>query len=726
MSLDPGIPQGHASDPAVSAWVTANAGSGKTKVLIDRVARLLLGHKGQAPDPSRILCLTFTKAAAANMQNKLFAQLGDWALMEDEPLGAALAKLGAGSGVDLGAARRLFAQALETPGGLKIQTIHAFCESLLRRFPLEAGLSPHFSQIDDGEAALLHSEALDRVLARATEAGEAALGEAANRVILEGQEFGIRALIPEIIGKRAVFEADTPDLIAGMQAALGVEPGDSEGAALAAFFSETPVSDIKALAAAFRQGGKTEQGLAIKMEPLLQSDLMRDWKDALALSILTASGEPRKIGRGYPTKGALEATPDLGETIARFQERLTDLQSRLTALAAADRSASMIVFAKAVLEEVDALKGANDGLDFDDLIRRAGALLNDREASAWVRYKLDGGVDHILVDEAQDTSPAQWDVISAIAEEFFAGDSAREVHRTLFVVGDEKQSIFSFQGAQPEELDRVRERFRALVARTGEPLQEPKLLHSFRSAPAILTMVDRVFAQEHAVQGLNALNEPPEHLAFRATAPGRVEFWPPIGRLEEEEPPDWWEPVDIPAREAPELRLARGVVDRIAEWLAPDSAARVRGRRIRAGDILVLVRTRGAFAEALIRLLKTRGLPVAGKDRMTLNTQLAVRDLMALARFVLLPDDDLTLATVLRSPLVGLSEDELFALSHGRKGRLWKALYERRDDPAYTRAHAMLDDMQDRADFLRPYDFLERILTHYGGWRNIAACSMSE
>ncbi len=718
-ALDPGIPQGEASDPQASAWVTANAGSGKTKVLIDRVARLLLGYEGAAPDPSRILCLTFTKAAAANMQNKLFAQLGSWALMEDDALQGELHKLGAGKTADLKGARRLFAQALETPGGLKIQTIHAFCESLLRRFPLEAGLSPHFAQIDDTEVEALHSEALDHVLTRANEGDDPVLAEAVDRVVHEGQEFGIRKLVPEVVKKRTVFEGPAADLIAAMQAALGVEVGDTEDKALAEFFTGTPIADVKALAGAFRNGGAREQKAATDMAPLLQSDLMRDWMQALALAVFTQKGEPKKIGKGFPTKALVEAHPDLADRIARFQERLTLLQARLTALGAADRSQHMIVFAKAILEEVDTLKSATDGLDFDDLIRRAGALLGDSEASAWVRYKLDGGVDHILVDEAQDTSPEQWKVISAIAEEFFVGSGAREVNRTLFVVGDEKQSIFSFQGAVPEELERVRERFRELVGGTDKPLREPELLHSFRSAPAILTLVDKVFANPLAAKGLNAENASPEHLPFRSNAPGRVEFWPPIGKLEAEEPPDWWEPVDMPSQEAPELRLARGIVERIAEWLDPESKTRLRGRRIRAGDILVLVRTRGTFAEALIRLLKGRGLPVAGKDRMRLNEQLVVRDLLALARFALLTDDDLTLATVLRSPLVGLSEDALFTLAHERKGRLWAALHARREEAAYADAWALLDDMQGRADFLRPYDFLERVLTHHGGRRRL-------
>ncbi len=713
---DPNEAQAFASDPAASAWVTANAGSGKTKVLIDRVARLLLGY---ASDPSRILCLTFTKAAAANMQNKLFQQLGAWALMSDDKLRAKLEDLGAGPDErkNLNAARKLFAQALETPGGLKIQTIHSFCESLLRRFPLEAGLSPHFSQIDDTEAAQMYAEALDRVLARGAEGDDPALTAAVDRVVIEAQEFGIRALVPEIIGKRQAFEGKTGDLIAAMQTALGVEPGDSEAAALTRFFTETPVGDIKALAAAFRGGGATEQKAATAMEPLLQSDLMRDWLQALELAVLKKDGDPRKIGRGFPTKAVAEAFPDIAEQIERFQGRLAALNDELTALAASDRSAHMIVFAKAVLEETDAIKRVTDGLDFDDLIRRAGALLNDSAASAWVRYKLDGGVDHILVDEAQDTSPEQWKVISAIAEEFFAGIGGREeTHRTLFVVGDEKQSIFSFQGAQPEELDKVRDRFRELVAGEGrEKLREPLLLHSFRSAPAVLEMVSRVFAEPSAAKGLNVEDTLPEHLAFRANAPGRVEFWPPIGRLEEEDEPNWWEPVDMVAQDAPEIRLARGIVDRIEEWLTKGTILPAKGRPIRAGDILILVRRRNAFADAVIRLMKARGLPVAGKDRMMLNEQLAVRDLMALMRFALLPDDDLTLATVLRSPLVGMSEDELYTLAQGRGGRLWIALYNRREEPAFGAAFAMLNDMLDRADYLRPYEFLERILTLHGG-----------
>ena len=677
------------------------------------------GHGGQAPDPSRILCLTFTKAAAANMQNKLFAQLGSWALMDDDTLRTQLSKLGSeiSEARDLNAARKLFAQALETPGGLKIQTIHAFCESLLRRFPLEAGLSPHFTQIDDTEAAQMYAEALDNVLARAADGNnDTALTAAVERVVIDAQESGIKALVPEVVGKRKAFEGDTDALIAAMQAGLGVEVGDTEDAALARFFRETPVEDIKALAAAFRNGGKNEQNLAAGMGPLLQSDMMRDWYQALTIAVLTGEGEPRAIGARYPTKAARNAYPNIADELEAFQTRLIALRDELTALSAADRSASMIVFAKAVLEEMDALKRTTDGLDFDDLIRRAGDLLTNREASAWVRYKLDGGVDHILVDEAQDTSPEQWRVISAIAEEFFAGIGGREeTHRTLFVVGDEKQSIFSFQGAQPEELNKVRDQFRVLVRGDNRaPLREPKLLHSFRSAPAILETVTRVFEEPLAAKGLNVENELPEHLAHR-NAPGRVEFWPPIAKMEKEQEPDWWEPVDQRAQDAPEIRLAKGIVDRIDGWLKAETILPARGRPIRAGDILILVRRRNAFADAVIRLMKARGLPVAGKDRMTLREQMAVRDLMALMRFVLLPDDDLTLATVLRSPLVGLSEDDLYTLAQGRKGRLWTALYKRRDEPAFSAAFAMLDDMLDRADYLRPYEFLERILTLHGG-----------
>lgn len=717
---NPLVPQTQASDPHISAWVTANAGSGKTKVLIDRVARLLLGTGGKAPDPSRILCLTYTRAAAANMQNKLFEQLGGWALMEENALRGALEALQEpgtklDSGIDLNNARRLFAQALETPGGLKIQTIHAFCESLLRRFPLEAGVSPHFNLMDEQEAQAILAEALDRVFVKARERTEPELTTATDYVIRRAQESGIHALVAEIVAKRDAFRGDAADTIDAVYAVLEVEAGQTQTSAVESFFSKTDADDIRAMALNFAKGGSHETKSAAILLPAMQSASKAQWLDALNFALLT-KGNPRSTSR-FPTKAVKAIDPDIVDTVERFQARLVELNARLRTIKSAEDSRNLVPFAKAIIDEVDTLKHLRDALDFGDLIRLAGDLLQNSEASAWVRYKLDGGVDHILVDEAQDTSPEQWRVVSAIAEEFFAGDGANPENRTLFVVGDEKQSIFSFQGAAPDALDKVRTRFRALLADPQDPLREPQLRHSFRSAPAVLAVVDEVFKNPAALDGLNATGDAPTHIAFRDHAPGRVEFWPPISVIEEDDPPDWWEPVNKLPADAPQLRLARGIVDQIETWLDLDTPQELpaKGRPIRAGDILILVRRRNDFAEAVISMLKARGLPVAGKDRMQLNTQLAVKDLLALARFALLPEDDLTLATVLRSPIIGISETALYDLTQGRSGRLWGTLIARREErDDFSKAHALLSQMLKAADFLRPYEFFERVLTQHG------------
>lgn len=718
---DPSFPQSQASDPNVSAWVTANAGSGKTKVLIDRVARLLLGGgKGATPDPSRILCLTYTRAAAATMQNKLFERLGGWALMEDDRLREEIAKLAPSQSADwaertdLSAARKLFAQALETPGGLRIQTIHAFCESLLRRFPFEAGVPPDFRLLNEIESAELLRATLDNVLEAATVSEDPAFAAAIRDVVALARESGIDGLIAEILDKRGAFYNDAAAFEAAISDEIGVAPEDTEDAAMADFHRAVPISVVERLVRACANGGVNEKKFVKTAQPALAESDTETWRAALHLLIHKKDGEPRK---NILTAAVKNADPGIEDVVAHIQLSLGNLGNRLRGIQTLNRSRALHIFADAVIARHDQLKVQTNALDFNDLILRAGDLLNTSEASDWVRFKLDGGVDHILVDEAQDTAPDQWRVISAIAEEFFAGDSARAIHRTLFVVGDEKQSIFSFQGAAPEQLAAIRERFEKLVIASDQEFSVPQLRHSFRSAPAILGAVDQVFEAPEVFEGVTTNGEPPAHLAYRATAPGRVEFWPPVAPEKPEDPPPWWKPVDHTPPNAPHLRLAIALIDQIERWLDPDNPVELaaKGRNIRAGDILILVRRRNAFVDALIGGLKERGLPVSGRDRMVLTDEMAVRDLLALARFVLLPEDDLTLATVLRSPIIGLSDEALFDLSYGRKGTLWRALIAAREtNDGLAAAHAMLSDLLGDADFLRPFEFFERALTHHG------------
>ena len=724
---DPNAAQAVASDPAHSAWVTANAGSGKTKVLIDRVARLLLGRRedmGTEPDPSRILCLTYTRAAAANMKNKLFTRLGGWALMDDEKLAEQLVELGhpEPQAADLKRARRLFAQALETPGGLRIQTIHSFCEALLRRFPLEAGVSPHFTLADEVQSRLLQGESLESMLERMLDEPQGAKRNAVLRVMEEAGEGGLVPLAQAVIARRALFAGALDALHARIDAALGLAAGtDPVADARAALEAAVPRKRIRALAELFAEaGGKHETKAAGPILDALAAEDAEALEEALAFAVLTAKGEPRATSR-FPVKAVKEADPEAEATILDLQEALARLADARARVEVAARSRALATFAKRLLERLEAEKRARVTLDFDDLIRLAGDLLQVQAARDWVRYKLDGGVDHILVDEAQDTSPDQWRVIGSIAEEFYAGEGARDVHRTLFVVGDEKQSIYSFQGADPGQMAQTRARFEALTEGAGQRMVAPALLHSFRSAPSVLGFVDHVFADEAARDGLDASGEAPRHLAWREGRPGRVDLWPVVAPPEKPEEGEWWEPLDQPAADAPEVRLAQAIAGEVARWVAPGGERLpARGRTMRPGDVMILMRRRGALADAIIRALKQRGVPVAGEDRMVLDEQLAVRDLLALCRFALLPGDDLTLATVLRSPVVGLNEPTLFALAYDRGGRrLWDVLVERREEAAFAPAHALLADMLARADFLRPYEFLERALAHHGARRRL-------
>ncbi|WP_118133126.1 double-strand break repair helicase AddA [Oceanicella sp. SM1341] len=706
-----------ASEPLASTWVAANAGSGKTRVLTDRVARLLLA----GTPPAKILCLTYTRAAAAEMQSRLFRRLGAWAMMEDDALHAALQELQVApleaSPQRLATARRLFAQALETPGGLKIQTIHAFCDTLLRRFPLEAGVSPGFRVLDDRSATRLLEEVRD-TLALAAERGEDPAFDEMAALLTED---GLSGMVSAVLHHRAAFagEVSRPALARALgltaerpaperltAAVDGLRPQDLEDIATTLMIGAGKKE--QALAAALRAAGKAlgtnQPGAAEAALAGLEAAFLKKDGGALAASSLT-------------TKKTREADPEMPDTLLALQACVEAVREERLALATLERSLKLHRFATAFLGAYEARKAALGMLDFDDLVQRSRALLTRSSMAAWALYRLDGGIDHILVDEAQDTSPAQWDVITALTEEFLSGLGARETARTLFVVGDQKQSIYSFQGAEPRAFGAKRDWFGARLAELGSALAEGALLHSFRSAPAILELVDHVFAGE-AAQGLARAGERISHIAFHAAKPGRVELWPFLPAPDKAEQPEWWEPLDQPARNDPKLQLAATLAREIDTWLATGRPVPGAGRAMRAGDILILVQRRDLLARALIRELKALGVPVAGEDRMVIGAELAVRDLLAVLRFVVTPEDELSLAAALRSPLFGLSEEGLFALSRARDGgTLWQALRK----GGHEAAVALLTDLRDNADYLRPFELLERLLTRHGGRARLLA-----
>ncbi len=703
--------QVQAADPASSTWLSANAGSGKTRVLTDRVARLLLS----GVLPQHILCLTYTKAAASEMQNRLFQRLGEWAMLADPALKAKLRDLGIDTAVDntlLRDARRLFARAIETPGGLKIQTIHSFCASLLRRFPLEAGVSPQFIEMDERAAKRLQEDVLEDLANRQDPKEIDGIAR-----FFTGEDLG--QLIAEISKHRALFTQNQSEALVWQEFDL------PKGYDAQSLLSEVFLGDESALIASLVNGllgGSTND---VKAGTLLKDAKLGtlDGLEVLEAVFLTKGGKSpfsAKIG-SVPTKKTAANLADIMPAVEKLMLRVEVARARRVALGAAQKTWALHQFAHAFLPLYEQRKQQQGWLDFDDLILRTRDLLIKPGVAEWVLYRLDGGIDHILVDEAQDTSPAQWQVIDLIAQEFTAGEGARsDIARTIFVVGDQKQSIYSFQGADPDKFDAMRAHFHGRLEAVGVPFQNLLLEYSFRSSEAILRLVDTTF---EAKPGLG--NEI-KHRAFKEDLPGRVDLWPVIEKAENPDPPHWSDPVDTLAPQHHTIELANQVAREIRTMLDQNVALTQHEngepihRAVQPGDFLILVQRRSELFHEIIRACKAEGLPIAGADRLKIGGELAVKDLTALLAFLATPEDDLSLACALKSPLFGWDEQALFQLAAGREEKyLWSAL--RTQEDAHPETLRVLTELRDDADFLRPYDLLERVLTRYSGRQNLIA-----
>jgi ATP-dependent helicase/nuclease subunit A len=712
-------PQQRAANPRTSAFVAANAGSGKTKTLVERVARLLL-HDAR---PEAILCVTYTKAAAAEMQRRLYHQLGGWAVMADDALARKLAELGEAPGehsrTDLAKARRLFARALETPGGLKIQTLHAFCEKLLRRFPLEAGVSPSFKVLEDTAAAEVSAAARDALALHAAAHPDGAIAAAY-------AHFAVELAIGDFEGLLKTFESE--------RAAIGayLDAHDGLGGAGADVWRVCDFDGVPA------------DPEALEAEAVAACDWNR-WRDSA--TNLLASGKPtdRALGermavhaeaeggafadlwrifstdKGEPSKrlGTAGSPPSVLEHLRQEQDRLHGVCKRAKAAHVARDTVHALTLADAYARIYEIEKTARGALDFPDLIARTRRLLTERADAAWVLYKLDGGIDHVLLDEAQDTSPEQWSILEALTGEFFAGAGGRTggLIRTLFAVGDEKQSIYSFQGADPDQL---LIQTRAYIDRTAEggfDFEVVPLLESWRSTPEVLRFVDETFADP----AMHVAVRPPvgldviEHVAVRRAGHGSVDLWP-VFQDEPHEPPDAWDaPLDLTPPETARKRLARRIAEEVRAITTSQAVIdKETGapRPATAGDVIVLVRRRDALFEEIIRALKKAGLPVAGADRLKLSDHVVFQDLLSLCRFCLFPSDDLTVAELLRSPFCDVDEQGLFDLAYARDGSLWRTLGRRADErPAWREAARFLGWAKEEARRRAPFDFLGRVLS---------------
>ena len=709
--------QARASDPSASAWVSANAGTGKTEVLVRRGLRLLLAGSR----PEKILCLTYTKSAAAEMSNRLLKELANWATTSEEKLRARLLHLigRAPDDAEMRSARRLFAQALEAKGGLKIYTIHGFCERLLQRFPLEAGVSPHFAVLDERSAVVLRRAAFDAVIARAAEERDGMLGKALAKIIGVAAEEQFRQVVDTVIAKREALQRmmalhdGLADWAAAECAALkqlfDIEQDCEEALVetVANVVGDGIIDDSVSALQSF--GGTKDDDRVASALSAVKGTTGEARIAALRNLFCTAEGKPRKrmCSAGFKTDA-----PGVCAALDAAHVTFAETDRRLSLLRAAEASSALLFIADAVQGEYQRRKQAEVALDYEDLIVKAANLLSRAGAAAWVLYKIDGGMDHILVDEAQDTNPAQWGIIERLAEEFFAGEGASAQTRTLFAVGDEKQSIYSFQGADPARFAEVGRAFRQRAAALDLTWHEVPLNVSFRSTVPVLKAVDEVFAKPEAAKGLtwqeNALIQ---HHASRAGEAGLVELWPAEAETKPQAAPPFepWNNSSVGARAVDALcaRIAR----RIKSWLTDKQDLESAGRPIRAGDVLILVRRREPFTAPMIRALKREGVSVAGADRMRLMEQLAVQDLTALADVLLMRDDDLSLAVVLKSPFFNFDDDDLFRVAYGRTSSLWSTLNGKMgEDPRFAEAADRLNKWAGRVDFIPPYEFFADVL----------------
>ena len=725
-------PQALAADPFLSAFVTANAGSGKTKTLIDRVARLLLA----GAEPDQILCVTYTRAAAAEMQDRLFRLLGDWSVMPDKALGMALGALegrppAAYAPEALSKARALFAQALETPGGLRIQTLHAFCEKLLRRFPLEAGVSPGFEVLDDLGAADLARKAHTGI-ARHALGGDGRIAQAYARLSVDLDHRRFLGLFDEF----ARLSTDLGRWFEEATAGGGVDA--------AVWTALTGAPDTLDPAQAEADLVDVSQGLApedwLRIAEILMAS-SADTERELGAALEASQGHPPfdqvksmlltkkwTVAAWFGRSSRLKRHPDIVDLLDGEANRRLDLEMRRRRAVAGQRTLDILVLAQAYLTAYENEKTLSGKLDFSDLVGRTAALTRTAPMAAWVLYKLDQRLAHILVDEAQDTAPDQWGILRGLTGDYFSGAGQPQrgngPGRSVFVVGDVKQSIYSFQGASPENLSLEYAHHSQAAAAVGARFERIDLTRSWRSVPQVLAFVDAVFAGDEKTRALvSAEGESPPVIRHEAGRkdPGCVDIWDLVPPAEKTDRDAWQDPPDALGTDSSPRILARRIVSEIQRigTLGESVGDKKTGGRKPAswGDILILVRRRGTLFDEILRELKRSGVPVGGADRLKLSEHILFEDLRALVRFALFPGDDLTLAALLRSPFCDVTDESLFDLARDRPDpTLWDTLKRRAGDGR--------NDWAQAADFLgrvastgagrTPYDFIVGILESPG------------
>jgi ATP-dependent helicase/nuclease subunit A len=713
--------QGFASDPAASAFVSANAGTGKTKVLSERVLRLLLN--GAVADG--ILCVTYTRAAAAEMRNRIARQLGNWVVMPTAALRDELAAMGIATPSQdmLARARRLFAEILDNDHGPRVETVHSFCQSILSRFPIEAGIAPHTSLADDSEQDALRAAARAAVM----HSPDPVVSEAVMLLAEQINEDQLQKVLASFVqtetrlGSSSLFD----DLWAHFRDDLGLGDAQSIETRLRAVIKGIDTEGLRAVAVALRESGVTKQASrGAGMDAwLAEEEAGRLMKIDLLVEALFTAGKPRTVLANAAIRKAYGPCEDIQRAL---QNQLLPCMADRAAQRCRVLTTALYQFGAAYRQEYTALKRARAVLDYDDLIALTNDLMGLSTAAQWVAWKLDNGVQHLLIDEAQDTSPAQWQLLRRLSAEFFDDlpDEQRRpqtqpaasqlaptqpaIARTVFAVGDFKQSIYSFQGADPRVMSASRADFAARASERQRPFRQVSLSVSFRSSVPVLALVNA------AIDGLPGIEDFTPHLVTDAGKGGFVEL---LELIEADDAPanaDPFAPPAIATATGASAKSALQIAEMIKGWVGQRPLAN--GRMMQAGDIMILLRKRGTYFNQLLAALRRAKVPVAGADRMRLEEQIEIQDLLALGDVITLPEDDLQLAALLKSPLFGMDEAQLFSLAHNRgKASLHAALMRHAgaDSPLGQMAD-LLGQLRNAADKMSVYAFYSFVLDTKG------------
>ncbi len=711
-----------ASNPNKSVWVEASAGTGKTKVLSDRVLRLLLANV----NPSKILCLTYTKAAAVEMNERITNRLSDWAITSDKDLKEELSKLlgnefnNSNKVEVMSFARTLFAILLDTPGGMKIQTIHSFCQDILKRFPIEAGISPYFEVMDDRSSKDILQNIKLTLLKQAADEDITNIKKSIVYLTKNVSEYKFPEIMNMITENRGKINSllkkynnDASLAIQALEEKLGVSLDMSHISIKEKALSGIDEDMINRAIEVFFNGGKEDKKRATTFCSVKENNFSVDTYEDYISIFFTDKGTIRSR---LASKDAIKMEPTILEFMQNEAARLAFYNEQLIALNLLQSTSSVLYIAEEIISQYNLYKNIYSALDYEDLIVITKNLLENAGVADWVLFKLDGGIDHILIDEAQDTSPNQWAIVKAITQEFFAGSGAfdNKIKRTIFVVGDRKQSIYSFQGADPKEFDKMY----AYFNKNAQDFEKIHLDVSFRSTKAVMDCVNLLFECECAKKGVIPDGEKINHIPFRLGDGGCVEITPLISSMNDDKKEDdycWKIPIIRNTKTSVSTILAKQIASNIKNMVERKEILKSKNRPIEYGDFMFLVQQRNVFVEEFVRACKEIGVNVAGVDKLKLLEQIAVQDLISLGKFLLLPTDDLSLAEVLKSPLFNLDDNDLFDLCYKRKNTLFESLLSNKK---YSHVADTLKNLLNMVGFVRPFEIYNTILGKLNGRKN--------